>query len=171
MRLISVLSCSLILLCVLTCAASGAPAKSSPNDMKAVPDVAQASTVGETATRFRQKEPPKEEGLHKLGDAPKKFAFAAGAAVIAIVWNVFLVLAVITGLLLVVYYVRRRAGVQTDRTEALAAAFDDVRKKVSRTRKELQKKVNILAKRDVAPAAKKKTAKPRKRATRAKKTS
>lgn len=146
--------------------AVGAPAKKPMTaEIVAVPDTPD-NGIEKAAARFR-KEPPKDEGLHKLGEAPKKFVLGAGSFTLAVIWTVAKVLLVLLLLGVVFYYVRRRVGGESDRTAALAAAFDDTVRKIRSTRQELQAKVNILAARDVAAPKK---AKPRKKsATRVKK--
>jgi len=147
----------------------GAPADVSTvqtAELKAAPD--------ETGGRvFRNQKPdPKHEKLEKIADVPKKFAFAAGGFVIAVIWNVLLVVGLILAILVVIYYIRNRRSGDERGVATLAKAFDQAVAKVRAKRRELQAQVNVLAKREaVVSKPKKKTTKPRKRVTRAKKTS
>lgn len=148
--------------------AVGAPAKKPRTaEIVAVPDTPDNS-IEKSAARFR-KEPPKDEGLHKLGEAPKKFVLGAGSFVLALIWQVFLILALVIVLITAVLYLRKRMGGEERGVSTLAKSFDEAVKAVRAKRKELQSQVAILAKRDAVTPAKK--AKPRKKVSRAKKTS
>lgn len=163
MKRISYLAVLLFCIVVGTLAASdamSAPVKSATAEIVPVPDTPE--TAPKQTFGRRKVEPPKqEEGLHKLGEVPKKFAIGAGNFVLAVVWVVVKVLAVLVLVGTAVYYISRRRKGEERGVGTLAKAFDDAVKAVRTKRRELQKQVNILAKRDAVTPAKK--AKPRKK--------
>lgn len=170
MKFLSRLCVALVVGVALTCAATeslGAPDGAKTAEINTVAGQNEAGRLFRNQKQ-EKKADPKHENLQKLADAPKKFVFAAGATVIAVVINVAVIVFIIIALLTVFLYFRNRAGGNKDRTDSLARAFDSAVGALKSERKKLQTKVNKLAKREgkLQPAEKPKT----RRKPRAKKT-
>lgn len=184
MRGISRLVVALVIGAVMFCAADstfGAP----PDNIKLAPTKGGVAKVegARTGGNFRmpqsdrsRKAEPEHENLKRFADGSKKFVGAAGALTLTVVWTVLKIVGVIFVVLVIFYFTRNRlqtrsSGANEDVVDSLAAAFDQAVLRVKTKRRELQSKVNVLAKRADAVQAKPK-AKPRKRkaAPRARKT-